>query len=255
MTALTGLNLLALTLAGVAAGLVNALAGGGSLISFPALTAVGLPPLMANVTNTVALFPGYLGATLAQRRQLAGQGRRLRHLLPLAGLGGLLGGLLLLNTDSDLFDQLVPWLILSGSLLLAIQGPVRAWVVARSQRHGTSPSERWAGVPLFLAAVYGGYFGAGLSVIVLAVLAMALEDDLIRLNGLKQAIAFIANLAAAVLFLGSGQLSWPSALVMACGAVAGGALGGRLAGRIDPGALRALVVTIGLVVAVVYFVR
>jgi len=255
MTALTGLNLLALTLAGVAAGLVNALAGGGSLISFPALTAVGLAPLLANVTNTVALFPGYLGATLAQRRQLAGQGRRLRQLLPVSALGGLAGGLLLLHTSSRLFDQLVPWLILSGSLLLAIQGRVRAWVVARSGRHGGSPSERWASLPVLAAAVYGGYFGAGLSVIVLAVLAMTLEDDLTRLNGLKQAIAFVTNLAAAALFLGYGQLSWPAVLVMASGAVVGGALGGRLAGRINPEALRAVVVSVGLVVAVVYFVR
>ena len=255
MTALTGLDLLWLALAAVAAGLVNALAGGGSLISFPALTAVGLAPLLANVTNTVALFPGYLGATLAQRQQLAGQGRRLRQLLPVAALGGLVGGLLLLHTDSGLFDQLVPWLILSGSLLLAIQGRVRAWVVARSGRHGRSPSERWACGPVFLAAVYGGYFGAGLSVIVLAVLAMALDDDLTRLNGLKQAIAFVTNLAAAALFLYSGQLSWPAVIVMAGGALVGGALGGRLAGRIDPGALRALVVIVGLVVALLYFRR
>ncbi|MEI7665484.1 MAG: sulfite exporter TauE/SafE family protein [Synechococcaceae cyanobacterium ELA263] len=255
MTALTGLDLLWLALAAVAAGLVNALAGGGSLISFPALTAVGLAPLLANVTNTVALFPGYLGATLAQRQQLAGQGRRLRQLLPVAALGGLVGGLLLLHTDSGLFDQLVPWLILSGSLLLAIQGRVRAWVVARSVRRGSGPSERWACGPVFLAAVYGGYFGAGLSVIVLAVLAMALDDDLTRLNGLKQAIAFVTNLAAAALFLYSGQLSWPAVIVMAGGALVGGALGGRLAGRIDPGALRALVVIVGLVVALLYFRR
>ena len=255
MTALTGLDLLGLTLAAVAAGLVNALAGGGSLISFPALTAVGLAPLLANVTNTVALVPGYLGATLAQRQQLAGQGRRLRQLLPVAGLGGGLGGLLLLHTDSQLFDQLVPWLILSGSLLLAIQGRVRAWVVARTQRHGRSPSERWAGLPVFLAAVYGGYFGAGLSVIVLAVLAMVLDDDLTRLNALKQAIAFVTNLAAAVLFLYSGQVSWPAAIVMTGGALAGGALGGRLAGRIDPDALRTLVVSVGVVVALLSFRR
>ena len=255
MGTLTGLDLVALALAAVAAGLVNALAGGGSLISFPTLNAVGLAPLLANVTNTVALFPGYLGATLAQRRELAGQGPRLRQLLPVAGLGGLLGGLLLLHTDSSLFDRLVPWLILSGSLLLAIQGRVRAWVVARSKRHGRSPSERWAFVPVFGAAVYGGYFGAGLSVIVLAVLAMTLEDDLTRLNGLKQAIAFVTNMAAAGLFLCVGQLSWPAVLVMASGALAGGALGGRLAGRINPETLRAVVVTIGLVVAVVYFVR
>ena len=255
METLTGTDLLWLALAAVAAGLVNALAGGGSLISFPALSAVGLPALLANVTNTVALFPGYLGASLAQRQQLAGQGRRLRQLLPVAALGGWAGGLLLLHTDTRLFEQLVPWLILSGTVLLAIQERVRTWVVARAKRQGSSPSERWASVPVFMAAIYGGYFGAGLSVIVLAVLATTLDDDLTRLNGLKQAIAFVTTLAAAVLFLGSGQLSWPAVLVMACSALAGGALGGRLAGRINPGTLRAVVVSVGLVVSLLYFVR
>jgi uncharacterized membrane protein YfcA len=255
MGTLTGLDLVALALAAVAAGLVNALAGGGSLISFPALTAVGLAPLLANVTNTVALFPGYLGASMAQRRQLAGQGRRLRLLLPVSAMGGLVGGLLLLQTSSRLFDQLVPWLILSGSLLLAIQGRVRAWVLARSGRQGRSPSERWACLPVFVATGYGGYFGAGLGVIVLAVLAMTLEDNLTRLNGLKQVIGFSTNLLAVGLFLFCDQVSWPAAIVMACGALAGGAAGGRLAGRIHPGALRALVVGVGLVVALVYLLR
>ncbi len=252
---LQGLDLVWVALAAMAAGLINALAGGGSLISFPALTALGLPAVMANVTNTVALAPGYLGATLAQRRQLRGQRRRLRLLLPAAAAGGLAGGLLLLNTGEKLFAVLVPFLILFASLLLAAQGRLRAWVLRRAERRGHHPSELWAIGPVALAAVYGGYFGGGLSVIVLAVLALSLDDDLTRLNGLKQAIALITNLTAAMVFLVSDQVAWGTAAVMALAALLGGALGGRLAGRVNPEALRNLVVGVGIAVALVYVLR
>ncbi|MCP9848641.1 sulfite exporter TauE/SafE family protein [Cyanobium sp. Morenito 9A2] len=252
---LSGLSYLWIALAGVAAGLLNALAGGGSLISFPALTGVGLPAVAANVTNTVALSPGYLGATLAQRRDLSGQRQRFLHLLPAAALGGLAGGLLLLQTGEKLFTALVPWLILFASALLALQEPLRHWVVRRAERRGQRPSERWAVAPVFAAAVYGGFFGGGLSVIVLAVLALSLDDTLTRLNGLKQAISLVTNVTAALFFLFSGQVAWGAALVMAAGALAGGALGGKLAGRVNPATLRAMVVVIGVLVAVIYFLK
>lgn len=243
-------------LAAVAAGMVNALAGGGTLITFPALLAVGVPPVVANVTNTVALCPGYLGATLAQGRDLQGQKRRLWLFLPAGALGGVIGGILLLNTGEKLFTALVPFLILAASALLAAQEPLRRWLLRRSRKEGTrKAADPWAVVPVGLAAVYGGYFGAGLSVIVLAVLALLLDDSLTRLNALKQFIAFSANVAAAVLFAFSGQVWWSVALAMAVGAVLGGALGGRLAGRIPPAVLRWIVVTIGVVVAVIYLVR
>ncbi len=243
-------------LAAAAAGAVNALAGGGTLITFPALVAVGVPPVVANVTNTVALCPGYLGATFAQSKDLRGQKKRLWMLLPAGVVGGTAGGLLLLNTGEKLFSSLVPFLILLASGLLAVQDPVRAWLVRRQQRVGAAPAaEHWAILPIALAAVYGGYFGAGLSVIVLAALGLLLEDSLTRLNALKQAIAFGTNIAAAVLFAFSGRVLWPAALVMAGGALLGGALGGRLAGRIKPAALRRIVVGIGVVVAVIYLVR
>jgi uncharacterized membrane protein YfcA len=250
------LQLLAATLAAVAAGAVNALAGGGTLITFPALTALGLPTVPANVTNTVAVAPGHLGATLAQRRDLSGQRGRLLVLVPAAAVGGLTGGLLLLFTTERLFRQLVPWLILLASALLAAQEPLRGWLLrrlARSGRHATH--ERAAVLPVLAASVYGGYFGAGLSVIVLAALGLLLDDSLTRLNAAKQAIGFAANTAAALLFLFSGQVHWPLALVMAAGAVAGGAAGGRLAGRVRPATLRAVVVGIGLVVGLVYLLR
>ncbi len=243
-------------LAAAAAGFVNALAGGGTLISFPVLTAVGIPPVVANVTNTVALVPGYLGATFAQLKDLRGQRTRLMFYIPAAVIGGILGGILLLNTGERLFRDLVPFLILLASLLLAVSDPLRAWVLKRS---GTTRSEAGMAamgvLPVVLAAVYGGYFGAGLSVIVLATLGLILTDTLTRLNALKQSISFSTNLAAAIFFVFSGQVVWPVALLMMAFALAGGALGGRLAGRIKPSVLRWVVVTIGVVVAVIYFVR
>ncbi len=243
-------------LAAVAAGLVNALAGGGTLITFPVLVAVGLPTVSANVTNTVALCPGYLGGTLAQSSDLKDQKRRLWIALPAGVLGGLTGGILLLMSGEKLFSDLVPFLILLASTLLAIQNPVRAWLTRRQASRGSqAASELWIFLPVFLAAIYGGYFGAGLSVIVLAVLGLILNDNLTRLNALKQGIAFATNIAAALFFVFSGKVDWLVALVMAVGALLGGALGGRLAGRIKPAVLRWLVVGIGFVVGVIYLVR
>jgi uncharacterized membrane protein YfcA len=253
---LNGFDLFLVGLAAVAAGAVNALAGGGTLITFPMLIAVGIPAVAANVTSTVALCPGYLGATLAQANDLRGQKRRLWLLLPAGVVGGIIGGILLLNTGERVFRLLVPFLILLASGLLAIQEPVRAWVMRRSQHSGsTAGSEKWAALPVGLAAIYGGYFGAGLSVIVLAVLGLVLDDSLTRLNALKQAVSFSVNIAAAIFFIFSGQVVWPAALVMAVGALLGGVLGGRLAGRIKPSLLRGIVVVIGVIVALIYLVR
>jgi hypothetical protein len=238
----------------VAAGVVNALAGGGTLITFPTLTALGLEAVAANVTNTVALAPGHLGATLAQKRDLAGQRPRVRRLVPAALLGGLVGGLALLFTTERVFRQLVPFLILLASALLAVQEPLRRWLVRRLGAHHAS-HEALAVLPVFAASIYGGYFGAGLSVIVLAALGLLIDDSLTRLNATKQAIGFAANAAAAFLFLFSGEVHWLAALVMAVAAIAGGALGGRLAGRVRPAALRIVVVAVGLLVGLVYLVR
>jgi uncharacterized membrane protein YfcA len=232
---------------------VNALAGGGTLITFPMLTAVGVPAVAANVTNTVALCPGYLGATFAQSNDLKGQKGRLWLALPAGAIGGIIGGILLLNTGERVFRALVPFLILLASGLLAVQDPLRAWLVRRAAQNGsTAPAEGWAMLPVGVAAIYGGYFGAGLSVIVLAVLGLTLDDSLTRLNALKQGISFSVNIAAALFFLFSGQVVWSAVLVMAVGALVGGVLGGRLAGRIKPSTLRWIVVAIGVVVAVIY---
>ena len=251
-----GPELFLVGLAAVAAGMVNALAGGGTLITFPALIAAGIPPVAANVTNTVALCPGYLGGALAQRKDLQGQKRRLWLFMPAGAIGGIIGGFLLLNTGEKLFRALVPVLILLASALLASNDLVRGWLARRSRQAASAETaEKWAALPVALAAVYGGYFGAGLSVIVMAVLGITLEDTITRINALKQTISLSANVAAAIFFLFSGKVDWLAALVMAVGALVGGALGGRLAGRIKPSTLRWTVVVIGVVVGVIYLIR
>jgi uncharacterized membrane protein YfcA len=250
---ISGFEWLAIAVAAFAAGAVNALAGGGTLLTFPVLTAAGVPAVMANVTNAVALCPGYFGGTLAQRKDLAGQRARLRRLLPLGALGGIVGGWLLLQSGEKLFRALVPWLIIGASLLLALQDPLRRWLLRRAAEHPhRALSTGAAALPIALAAVYGGYFGAGLGVIMLATLGVTLDDSLTRLNALKQALSFVINVAAAVYFLFSGQVAWGIAAVMAVAALAGGAAGGRVAGRIRPAVLRRVVVAIGFGVGAFY---
>jgi len=250
---LSGYELVLAGLAAVAAGCINAVAGGGTLISFPALVALGVPEVTANITNTVALCPGYLGGALAQRKDLAGQGRRLWLLLPACIAGGIVGAILLLFISSDVFRILVPFLILLAVALLAVQDRVRGWLIERSARTGPGNGERTdrkAILPLGLAAVYGGYFGAGLSVIVLAVLGLFFDDSLTRLNALKQCLSLAINVAAAIFFLFSGLVLWPVAIVMAVGALAGGAIGGSVAGRIDPQRLKWTVIAIGTAIGI-----
>jgi uncharacterized membrane protein YfcA len=244
-----------IALAGVATGAVNALAGGGTLISFPVLLAAGIPPVTANVTNTIALCPGYLGAVFAQRRELHDQARRLYTLLPVAVACSLGGALLLLHTAERAFGRAVPWLILGACVLLAAQQRLRAWLEARESQDAGAVHLPLA-LPLIGAAnVYGGYFGAGASVIVLAALGLSYTDTLPRLNALKQALSLTTNCAAALLFAASGPVNWSVVPVLAAGALIGGAWGGRLSRRLSPRVLRNVVVLLGLIVAATYLWR
>lgn len=250
------LDFVLIGIAAILAGAVNALAGGGTLITFPTLVAVGIPSVMANVTNTIALLPGYVGGTLAQWDDIKAQAHRLRYILPVSMAGGVAGGILLLNTGEKFFHQIVPFLILLASLLLALQDPARAFLIRRAESHGSGKvSELWSSLPIGFAAIYGGYFGAGLSVIVLAALGLTIDESLTKLNALKQVVSLSVNVAAAVFFMFSNQVVWQVVLPMAVCALIGGWLGGRLAGRIKPANLRWIVVAIGLVVAIIYLLR
>ncbi|HVO00519.1 MAG TPA: sulfite exporter TauE/SafE family protein [Steroidobacteraceae bacterium] len=243
-----------LALAGFGAGAVNALAGGGTLLSFPALLALGIAPVSANITSTVALCPGYLGAALAQRQDLRGQRARLAPLLAVAAAGGLIGAMLLLRTDARAFGRAVPWLILLACALLALQERVRAMLVARA---GPAPpaGAAWTWPLVGAAAAYGGYFGAGMSVILLAALGIAYEDSLVRLNALKQWLALAANLTAACWLAWRAPPDWGAVAVLALSAALGGAWGGRMAGRLSPPVLRRAVIVLGIAIALAYFWR
>ena len=244
-----------LAIAAVAAGLINALAGGGSLITFPTLMAVGIPPVMANVTNTVALCPGYLGATLAQKKDLHGQQKRIRLLLPSAVIGGIIGGILLLNSSDKVFDRLIPFLILLAAALLAFQDTLRSWLQRRQGDENGHIPEIFAVLPIALASIYGGYFGAGLGVIELAILGLFLKDNLTRLNALKQLLSLVVNVAASCFFFFSNQVYWSAAIVVAIGSLIGGLLGGKIARIISPSYLRQTVVILSIITAIVYWLR
>jgi uncharacterized membrane protein YfcA len=251
---LGGLDLAFIGGAALAAGAVNALAGGGTLITFPALTAVGIPALNANVTNTVALSPGYIGGTVAQRADLEGQRSRVRVVAIPAMLGGLAGGALLFAVGAEAFRSLVPWLILIATGLLAIDPIAKRWVRARLAHPAAHSHLIMTGAVAFVGAVYGGFFGAGLGIILLALYSLVVPDTLLRINALKQATSFVANVSAALFFVFSGRVVWEAAVVMAIGALAGGVLAGRVVRFVNPTVLRMVVVVIGVTVAIVYFV-
>lgn len=249
-------NEILIFLAAVVAGFINAMAGGGTLVSFPVLLAVGISPVVANVTNTVALVPGTIGGMWSQRNEFQSQYKRLLKLLPVSIVGGVAGGLLILNTSESAFKSLIPYLILGATLLLGFQVRIKNWVVSRiGQAHSEHHNPIFMLSMVFLAAIYGGYFGAGLGVILMAVLGLVTDDSMTRLNFLKQALGFAINLAAAIYFVFSGKVDWWIAFVMAFGSILGGLLGGKLAGKIKPELLRWIVVAAGLIAATIYFIK
>ncbi len=249
-------NEILIFLAAVVAGFINAMAGGGTLVSFPVLLAVGIPPIVANVTNTVALVPGTIGGMWSQRKDFRSQYQRLLKLLPVAIVGGIAGGLLILNTNENTFRSIIPYLILLATLLLAAQGTIKSLVVKRIGHAHTEHHNPLIMLSLvFLASIYGGYFGAGLGVILMAVLGFVTDDSMTRLNFLKQALGFAINLAAAIYFAFSGKVDWFVAFVMIFGSLSGGLIGGKLAGKMKPEVLRWIVVSAGLIAAVIFFLK
>lgn len=239
--------------AGVLAGGANAIAGGGTLVSYPALLAAGLGPVTANTTSSFGLLAGYAGGSLAYRAELEGQQHRARALLPAAVAGGLAGAALLLLTPGDGFRRVVPWLVLLACALLAAQ-PRLAAALQRRGRAASHPG--WeVQVAVGVGAVYGSYFGAGLGVVLLAVLGLLVADDLQRLNALKGVLSLLVNVVGALVFVVTGRVDLLAAGLLAVGAAAGAWAGVRLARRLRPAAVRRAVVALGVVVAVVLLLR
>jgi len=245
-------------LAGGAAGFLNAVIGSGTLITFPTLLALGVPPLVANTSNTVGLAPGGVSAVLAGRRDLAGQGRRALVLAVASLLGGITGALLLLRLPAGVFVVAVPVLIALGCVLVLVQ-PVIARRLARRAVHepvleGSREVERqapWAAVVTWLtvfgAGVYGGYFGAAQGVLLMGILGLAYGQALARLNVVKNLLGMVVNGVAAIVFIVIAHIDWPVAVTVAIGSIIGAQLGGRLGRRLPPTVYRVLIVVVGLV--------
>jgi uncharacterized membrane protein YfcA len=244
---MNGLEALAITGAGAVAGAVNAVVGSGSLVTFPTLVALGYPPVTANVSNTVGLVPGSISGAIGYRRELQGQWRRCAILGVGTAVGAVIGGVLLLQLPSAVFDTVVPLLILLACALMALR-PAPAG-------HGKGRNRLALGVVgALLTGVYGGYFGAAQGIILLAVLRLCFDDDLQRLNGVKNVLAGLANGVAAVYFIAVADVAWGAALLIAGGSIVGAQLGARYGRRLPQEMLRRVVVTAGVVVAVLLVV-
>ena len=229
--------------AGGVAGVVNAIAGGGTLVSYPALVAVGLPPVQANTTNAVGLAFGYATGARAYRPELAGQASRARALLPPAVGGAVLGAALLLLLPSESFEAIAPWLILLACLLIALQPVLARWLTARGV---AKPHPGWeVQLAVGVAAVYGAYFGAGLGVIFFAVLGLLVPDDPLRTSALRGLQSLTVNAVAAAVFVVTAHIHWGAAALLALGASVGAVTGVRLARRLRPSAVRVAVVVVG----------
>ncbi|TAM69402.1 MAG: sulfite exporter TauE/SafE family protein [Microbacteriaceae bacterium] len=247
------LDVVVLFVAGTAAGTINTVVGSGSLITFPALLALGYPPIVANVTNNVGVFPGAVSGAWAYRRELNGRWRRVLPLAAFSFVGGLAGALLLFVLPAAAFDAIVPVLIIAACVLV-IAGPwLKRWAESRRADAHTTPVQRLAlRAGAGLTGVYGGYFGAAQGVILLALLSILLPGDLNRANAYKNVLAAMANGAAAVVFVFTGRIAWLAALIIAIGAIVGGQLGATIGRRLPAVVYRIVIVLIG-VAAVVYF--
>jgi hypothetical protein len=239
-----------LVLAGVGAGLTGSIAGLASLISYPALLAVGLPPVTANVTNTVALVLNSVGSVSASRPELQGQARRLVPLAVAAVLGGTVGAVLLLITPSGAFERIVPFLIAGASAAILVQRPPRELAEEGHRDHPVPRDPRWLAVGTFAIAIYGGYFGAAAGVLMLAMYLLGTGETLPRGNAMKNLVLGVANSVAAIGFVVFASIAWSSALPLAIGLFAGGRIGPRVVRRAPQTALRRVIAVAGLALAV-----
>ncbi|TFV86138.1 sulfite exporter TauE/SafE family protein [Blastococcus sp. CT_GayMR16] len=247
---MSALEFALLVLAGIGAGLTGSIAGLASLISYPALLAVGLPPVTANVTNTVALVLNSVGSVSASRPELRGQTRRLLPLAIAAVLGGTTGAVLLLLTPSGAFERLVPFLIAAASAAILVQRPPRELAAEGAAHHRDHRDPWWLAAGTFAIGIYGGYFGAAAGVLLLAMYLLGTGETLPRGNAMKNVILGVANAVAAVGFVVFASIAWSAALPLAIGLFAGGRLGPRVVRRAPQTALRRVIAVAGLGLAI-----
>ena len=252
---MTGLEAAAVLLAGIVAGTMNSVVGSGTLITFPTLLALGVPPVTANVSNTVGLVPGSVSGSIGYRRELTGQRRRLLILSSAALLGGTAGALLLLVLPSEAFDTIVPVLIGIGVLLVLLRPVVARRVARRAEARGGLPDHGawWVWPAVGGAGVYGGYFGAAQGVLLMAVLGIGVDDHLLRHNATKNVLAGLVNAVAALVFIVVADVDWAVAGLIAAGSVVGGVIGSTVGRRLPAPVLRGGIVVVG-VAALVMFV-
>jgi uncharacterized protein len=239
---------IAILLAGAAAGTLNTIVGSGSLITFPVLLALGFPPVVANVSNTIGLVPGGASAVIGYRKELAGQRTRAIRFGVFAALGGLTGATLLLALPPGAFTSVVPFLILLACLLVVVQPRLTRFLARHREARGENAV--LISCAVYLTGIYGGYFGAAQGVILISLLAILLPDDLQRLNGLKNVLVMIVNGVAAIIFALVAPVAWSVVVLIGLGSFAGGQLGAIVGRRLSPTFLRGSIVIVGTAVAV-----
>ncbi len=244
-------DIILLTLAGFFAGGVNAIAGGGSFLTFPALVFTGVPTIAANATSAVAVFPGYLSGALGFFRELRElPARQTMLLMAMSALGGFLGSLLLLVSSPEVFAVVIPWLLGFATLLFAYGKRVAEW----AQRH--VDAQGWqANAANLIVCIYGGYFNGGLGIVLLALMSALGMRDLNQMNGLKNGMSFVVSAASVATFALAGIVYWPEAALMMVTATIGGYVGARVSRRLPPQMIRAAIVIVGAVMTLVFFLR
>jgi hypothetical protein len=240
-------------LVGVAAGAVNTLAGGGTLLVYPALLACGLPPVTANITSLIGLTPGYVGGAYAYRAEISDQKRRLPALIPAALAGAVIGAVVLLVTPGETFEVVIPYLVLFSSLLLLVQPWLRTKLAPAPGWQQASVTPPLTVASVFLGSAYGSYFSAGVGVLLLAFLGATITADFQKINGLKNAMSLLIILTGVAVYAFSGHVDWPYVLVLLPSSGLGGLVGGKLARKLNADALRYCVSVLGIALAVVLF--
>ena len=254
---MTPLNAIVIFIAATLAGALNSVAGGGSFISYPALVFGGVPLINANTTSTIALWPGTVASVGAYRKEIAAERAGLWPLLIVSLIGGIIGALILRNTTQDTFARLLPFLLLLATFLFAFGKRISERTRTLVSGTALPPSTLRIGVIAFqfFIAIYGGFFGGGIGMMMLAAYALLGMDNIHRMNGIKTLMASVINGAAVVIFIFSGLIYWPQALVMVGGAIIGGYAGATYAQRLNPQRVRQFVIVVGCVMTVIFFYR